>query len=279
MSGRFAAFSFVDRITHLEPGVRARGQYTVPTDLEGFPSCLLAESVGQLAAWVAMAMVDFRRRPLAGLAGETRFLGVVAPGETVDLAVELERRDEEAVAYAGSARVGGTPIVELARYVGPMLPTVEFDAPDALREDFGWLRDGGAPAGRFEPVPKADVRVIDGVPGAWIRAELRVPAAAPFFGDHFPRRPVLPGALLLEAQLGLACRLAGETLGVPAARFAPVRVTDVKLRTFVSPGATVELQVDALLRTTHAQTVGLEARVAGRPVATARAEIAAREAM
>ena len=74
-----------------------------------------------------------RRRPLAGLAGETRFLGRVAPGETVELLVELERSDEEAVAYAGAARVGRTPILELARYVGPMLPTVEFDAPEALR--------------------------------------------------------------------------------------------------------------------------------------------------
>jgi 3-hydroxyacyl-[acyl-carrier-protein] dehydratase len=182
------------------------------------------------------------------------------------------------VAYAGSARVGQTPILELARYVGPMLPTIEFDAPDALREDFARLRDGGAPAGRFEPLPKADVRVMDGVPGAGLRAELRVPTSAPFFVDHFPRRPVLPGALLLEALLGLACRFAGEVLGRPAARLAPVRVTHVKLRAFIPPGAIVELRVDLLVRTAHGATVSLDARVAGRPVATGRAEIATQEA-
>jgi len=255
-----------------------RGRYTVPSDLEGFPRCLLAESVGQLAAWAAMSMVDFRRRPLAGLAGETRFLGVVAPGQTVDLAVEIEQGDEDAVAYSGSARVGSTPILELAHYVGPMLPTVEFDSPDALRTDFTRLWDGGAPPGRFVPIPKADVRVMDGMPGAWLSAELRVPATASFFEDHFPRRPILPGALLLEAVLGLACRLAGEVLGSPAAWLAPVRVADVKLRAFISPGSIVELRVSTLLRTTRAVTVGLEACVAGRPVATAHAEIAARSA-
>lgn len=279
MSGRFAAFSFVDRITYLEPGARARGQYTVPPGLDGFPPCLLAESVGQLAAWVAMATVDFRRRPLAGLAGETRFLADVAPGQTVDLAVELEGGGEDAVAFAGSARVGRAPILELARYVGPMLPTAEFDAPEALRADLDQLRDRGAPAGRFRPVPAPDVASLGGAPGEWLCAELRVPPAAPFFADHFPRRPVLPGALLLEAQLGLARRLAGQALEAgPAATLVPARVTDVKLRTFILPGTVVKLRVDTLARTARAATIGLGASVGGRPVATGRAEIVARGA-
>jgi 3-hydroxymyristoyl/3-hydroxydecanoyl-(acyl carrier protein) dehydratase len=275
MPGRFAAFSFVDGISCLEPGARARGHYTVPTALGCFPSCLLAEAVGQLAAWVAMSTVDFQRRPLAGLAGETRFHGTATPGQTVELAVELEGGGEDAVAYAGAARVGRTLILELARYVGPMLPTVEFDAPEALRADLELLRHEGAAPGRFDAIPDADVRVEASAPGAWITAELRVPPAAPFFTDHFPRRPVLPGALLLEAQLALARRLAGEVLGVARPDPVPARVTDVKLRSFISPGAVVTLRVDTLARTARTVTVGLRASVAGRPVATGRAELVA----
>jgi hypothetical protein len=80
MSDHFAAFSFVDRITALEPGLRARGTFAIPPHIDAFPSCLMAEAVGQLAAWVAMAHIRFRGRPVAALALETRFLHL-APGQ------------------------------------------------------------------------------------------------------------------------------------------------------------------------------------------------------
>jgi hypothetical protein len=70
MPDRFSAFSFVDRITALEPGTRARGRFAVPAGLPEFSTCLVAEAVGQLAAWVAMAQAEFRRRPVAALSGE-----------------------------------------------------------------------------------------------------------------------------------------------------------------------------------------------------------------
>ena len=77
MTAHFAAFSFVDRITEFAPGKRARGEFWVPEAVSAFPSCLVAEAVGQLAAWVAMNRVDFRGRPVAALATETRFEGIV----------------------------------------------------------------------------------------------------------------------------------------------------------------------------------------------------------
>ena len=104
MADHFAAFSFVDRITKVEPGVRARAVFDVPADIAGFPSCLVAEAVGQLAAWVAMSKIDFRGRPVAALATETIFHRDVAPGSRLELAVEIESCDDEAVAYGGFAR-------------------------------------------------------------------------------------------------------------------------------------------------------------------------------
>ena len=70
MGDHFAAFSFVDRITDYEPEGRARAAFFAVPDgrCAAFPSCLVAEAVGQLAAWVAMAHIDFRGRPVAALA-------------------------------------------------------------------------------------------------------------------------------------------------------------------------------------------------------------------
>lgn len=279
MPERFAAFSFVDRITRLEPGVRAQGCYAVPPSVPRFPPCFVAESVGQLAAWVAMSTVDFRSRPVTGLAGETRFFSAVKPGQTIELAVEIESCGEDAIAFGGSARVDGTPILELARCVAPMLPSEQFDAPEALRADLEVLRGAGAPLGRLRQLPEPDVTVVDGVLGEWMRAELHVPASAPFFADHFPRRPVLPGTLLLQSQIQLALRLASEALRPSAATWmVPVRVSDVKMRSFVPPGGVVEIRIDRQARTAGTATVSLGARVDGRPIATGWAEIAARGA-
>ena len=93
MSDHFAAFSFVDRIVEFEPGKRAVGRYDVPAGIAAFPSCLVAEAVGQLAAWVSMEHIAFRGRPVAALATETRFRGDVAPGDTLDLSVDLGQVD------------------------------------------------------------------------------------------------------------------------------------------------------------------------------------------
>src|SRR5256885_8079696 len=92
MTAHFAAYSFVDRITEFIDGSRAHGFFWVPQGIRVFPSCLVAEAVGQLAAWVAMSKVDFRGRPVAALATQTRFLGVALPGDVLELAVEIERK-------------------------------------------------------------------------------------------------------------------------------------------------------------------------------------------
>src|SRR6266704_7069921 len=112
MDEHFAAFSFVDRITALDPGKSARGVFAIAGGLREFPRALVAEAVGQLAAWVAMSRIDFRGRPVAALATETRFHRDVRPGETLELGVEIESCDDDAVAYSGWADVGGARAIE-----------------------------------------------------------------------------------------------------------------------------------------------------------------------
>ena len=273
MGDHFAAFTFVDRITEFAPGTRARGLFSIPGGIHEFPSCLVAEAVGQLAAWVAMNQVDYRGRPVAALATETRFYGDVQPGDTLELGVDIEDCDDDAVAYGGWARVNGARVIELFHCLGPMLPLENFDSPDALRKHFEVLRGGGSPEGRFEGVEAPAAVVTEHVPGRSARASLHVPTHARFFADHFPRNPVFPATLLLDSQIRLAKKLAAETFG---ANVVPVRMTHVKMRSFITPGQQVEIEAKLTPQDVSAGRIGLRANVDGKTVATARVEFAAR---
>ena len=275
MVDRFAAFSFVDRITEFEPGRRARGRYAVPAGIPAFPPCLVAEAVGQLAAWVAMAHVAFRGRPVAALAHETRFHRDAVPGDALELGVEIESCDDEAVAYSGWAKRDGALVIELVDCLGPMLPVAEFDAPEALAERFALLRGPGAEPGRFRGVAAPRVVPGESVPGERAAATLHVPRAAPFFADHFPRRPVFPATLLLDAQIRLALQVAREAKPWPAGTApAPARMTHVKVRSFIPPGAIVA--IGAQMADTGTGKIMLSAYANDRSVATARLEFAPR---
>ena len=264
MSPHFAAYSFVDRITDFEPAKRARGQFAVPAHVPAFSACLVAEAVGQLAAWVSMAHIDFRGRPVAALATETRFHGDAVPGRTLDLEVDIADCDDDAVAYSGAAYVGGTRIIELVDCLGPMLPLADFDDPRAMAARFALLTDGGAPPGRFHGVRRPPIARDGAV------AMLDVPASAPFFNDHFPRRPVFPATLMLDAQIELAVCVARETWRDAT----PVRMTNVKVRSFTPPGTRLVLGAEVRERGERETTFNLSAHADGKSVATARVVIA-----
>jgi 3-hydroxymyristoyl/3-hydroxydecanoyl-(acyl carrier protein) dehydratase len=273
MSPHFAAYSFVDRIVDLVPATRARGQFAVPGHLRAFSSCLVAEAVGQLAAWVSMAHIDFRGRPVAALATETRFHGDAVPGRTLDLAVEIESCDGHAVAYSGSAAIDGKYIIELIHCLGPMLPVAEFDSPDALRERFALLCSEGATPHRFSGVTLPRVDTQERVEGVSLKATLTVPTSAPFFGDHFPRRAVFPATLLLDTQIALALDLARDAPWMNGAAPRPARVTHVKMRSFIEPGQDVGIGIDLSPPADGVAKAALRAQIDGRTVATARLEI------
>jgi 3-hydroxymyristoyl/3-hydroxydecanoyl-(acyl carrier protein) dehydratase len=279
MADHFAAFSFVDRITEFEPGRRACGRYVVPEGVAAFPSCLVAEAVGQLAAWTAMAHVDFRGRPVAALASETRFFATVAPGSTLLLAADIQSCDDEAVAYSGRAGVDGTDVIELVGCLGPMLPVEEFDSPSELAARLRLIRGEGAPAGAFHGVAVPRVVPTSGVPGVSASATLHVPESAPFFGDHFPLRPVFPATLLLDAQIGHAMTVAhAATHWPPGTRPEPSRMTHVKMRSFIPPGAVLEIDAELAPHGAESATIRLAARMNGKTAATARLEVVARMA-
>jgi len=275
MDPHFRAFSFVDRITSFESGDRIHGEYLIPSGLDNFTASLVAEAVGQLAAWAAMATVDFKRRPVAGLAGEIVLLHPVRPGQRLELAVDLDTVDLDAASYAGTAHADGIPVIRLRHCVGPMMAVDHFDDPEALRARFELLCNEGAVPGGFGGVPALPLERIEDEAGQRAIAILRVPAQGDFFADHFPRRPVFPGSLLINASMELAAALAGE-MPAPAAggSWALRVISDVKLRAFTPPGSVLEIEARLNQLSPQAATMSVEARKGKRVISGVRVGLA-----
>ncbi len=296
MDHHFRAFSFVDRITVIEPGVRISGSYTIPAGLAEFPMSLagfplshaefplslVAEATGQLAAWSAMAKIDFSHRPVAGLAGRVELLREVRPGDTLELSAELENADTSDVAYGGCASVNGEPVLRLHHCMGPMVPIGEFDDPDLLRARLALLRGEGAVPGAFTGVPafSLDGLAVEEGPQMKARATLQVPAQAAFFGDHFPKRPVFPGTLLMNMNLKLVTALAagvpvraGASASLAGARWTPRAVVDMKLRGFISPGELLTIEAKVMRHEGDELKISVETRNEKGRLGAARVEL------
>lgn len=274
------AFLLVERITEIEPGMRARGSFTIPRNLADPSPCLVAEALGQLAAWVAMAKTEFRSRPVAGIAAEVKFKESTPPGTTLDLEVELERCEPDSIVYDGRASFGDVPVIELSRCVGPMLPMEDFDDTDAVRAHFARLCATDKPIPGFSADPALTPRldIIDRDPGKRLRAEMPVPQSAAFFADHFPRKAVFPGTLLLDAKVRLAAILAAEALDpTRQALIRPTRACNVKLRSFVHPGQLLQIGAEIVTKSKSSTEIVLAAEIGGQRISTARVETGLRE--
>ncbi len=270
VNDHFSAFSFVDRIHPGRSSNHISGSYFVAPGVGAFPACLAAEAVGQLAAWAAMAAVDFEQRPVAGIASRFELLNSPPPGQWLDLWVDIETIDSDAIAYSGTASANGIPIIRLQHCVGPMVAVAEFDDPQALRERFALLCGPGAAPGRFGGIPPLIPDRTGGEAGGWATAVFQVPTSGAFFADHFPRRPVFPGSLLMQVKLELARALASDAPPAPGAAWVLSAVLDMKLRAFIPPGKILQMEARFADRSSQTSIVALETRSGERQMGSAR---------
>jgi 3-hydroxyacyl-[acyl-carrier-protein] dehydratase len=109
-------------------------------------------------------------------------------------------------------------------------------------------------------------RVCEIEAGTRARAIRNVPNTLAILDTHFPRKPVLPGVLILGSMGQLAALLLRETTGRP---WRLVGATRVRYRHFVQPGDTMELVVELKDHDGDHAVCSATASVDGRAVTTA----------
>ena len=120
-------------------------------------------------------------------------------------------------------------------------------------------------------------RVIECIPGERIHAIKNVTVNEPFFGGHFPGRPVMPGVMILEALAQVAGILAFKTAGVvpdDKSLFYFVGIDDARFRRPVVPGDQLVLKATLERAIRGIWKFGTVAEVDGKEAASAKMMVA-----
>jgi 3-hydroxyacyl-[acyl-carrier-protein] dehydratase len=258
-------FLYVDRIVEYVPGRLIRGVKNV-TRSEPFlvPEAdgrrrlrepILIEALAQLGSWLVMADAQFLRRPLFLGEDLVEVSGSAHAGDQVDLAVELKRCEDDVVETSGTAAIDGQVVVRSHAGRGSLMPMADFASPDETRTRFqglhrpefrGVSRVGGPRAetgsefwrlSRHRP-PELIDGVIEHQPGQAVAAFKNIAGTEAYFAEHFARRPVVPGVIMLTIACD-ACELLVRPEVQPLGDRRRLRLTKVvngRFRKIVEPG-------------------------------------------
>lgn len=255
-------FLFVDRIIQSSPGEFIRGlkhitkdDSCLTLDKQGRPcfiSSLIGETLGQLAAWNVMANNNFTLRPVAGVVASARLCRPAYLGETLLLESYIDAVDDTAVQYHSIARVGNEPVFIIEGALGPLLPMTDFISTQEVQTQYQEIYRPGdwehisaslsqTQQNNFDNQAICTImtfdRIIDSKPRESIRAEKRITRAAPYFPDHFPKKPVLPMTVLLECIQNLCVEFL--TRASLEEQYQINELRRIKMNVFVQPGDVV----------------------------------------
>lgn len=268
------AFHFVDRIYAYEPRRSIRGLKNV-TRNEGFfywlpdgrrvlSPAVITEALCQLGGWLKIVSTDFARRPVLLADEKTEYLGMVEAGAQINLHVETIDFGDDVVVTKGTASVDGEPVLVGHCCRGYLLPLTDFDDPQRVRRQFENLyrpalqdvQRVGKGATALKPIAGYKtfdaLRFLDGIiehqVGAKVIGFKNFSACEPYFATHFPRKPCVPGVLLLTF-MGEVCQyLVKDHLEAPirGRALVPTFIQNVRFRKFVEPGDQCVLEAKVL---------------------------------
>ena len=115
-------------------------------------------------------------------------------------------------------------------------------------------------------------RVLECVPGRSLVALKNVTINEPFFPGHFPRRPVMPAVLILEAMAqatGILALRSLDRLPSPTGMYYFVGVDKARFRHPVEPGDQLVIEIDLVRTTRGIWKVAGRGKVGEKVVATA----------
>lgn len=291
-------FLFVDQITDFVPGEWIRGLKHVTADdfyllpqPDGtwqFMPSLIGETLGQLAAWNVMLHHDFSLRPVAGVVEQAQIYRAVTVGETLQLQATIERLDEAAVLYSAVASVEEEVVFKVVNALGPLLPMDEFIDPQLAKAQYQEIyRPLSAETKAVSPMrpvercpglicasPGYD-HMLEFNPGESMRMEKRISRQAPYFPDHFPRKPVLPMTMLLESSLAMAkIFLENSTF---SETWQVARFQRMKMNEFVYPGDSLQTILNVKQYSPEALILSFRTEVRGKRVCVMEAVFENRE--
>jgi UDP-3-O-[3-hydroxymyristoyl] N-acetylglucosamine deacetylase/3-hydroxyacyl-[acyl-carrier-protein] dehydratase len=113
-------------------------------------------------------------------------------------------------------------------------------------------------------------RVIELEPGRRIKAYKNITCNEPFFGGHWPGRPIMPGVLILEALAQTAGLLIARHHAGYVDHFMMISIDGVKLRRPVVPGDQLMLEVTGARIKDRSADVVCRATVEGKIAAEAK---------
>lgn len=115
-------------------------------------------------------------------------------------------------------------------------------------------------------------KVVDYKPGEYLIAVKNVSVNEPFFPGHFPKRPVFPGVLIMEALAQATGLLAFKTQGKKpdgSSLYYFAGIDNCRFKQPVQPGDQLFLEVKLLTTKRNIWKFSAEAKVDGKVVASA----------
>lgn len=239
--------------------------YQLPSGEQVLSPAVVSEAIAQASGWLAMASYDFKKRPILLADEETEYFDVVRPGDCLEIYTIVTREEEgdDMMHTQSVARVNGRMVCRSDCTRGYLLPLEELADPALMRMHFAHVYKPG-PIPQSSPAPAlrspeqeftpGGLGLIDGLlsvePGKKVVSYKNVTVSENYFAEHFPRRPVVPGVVLMSC-VGESCQYlltepGQNTVLSRRLSLVPLATHGIRFRRFVEPGDQCRIEVSVV---------------------------------